>query len=667
MAVERMEMLNLIGQISDMDFISRELVLLGCIHMVNAMHEIDNNNFTISASELNMDALVDVNFIRPYPRDVRIAEVAHQAETLMEAFDLEKAVLPEYAEEDFDFALTSDKVAGMYQRLQAIRDEMAGLDKTLENKRKLHKYFTYMKDIDIRWEDLTGMEYFDFSIGMMPKDNAVKLKNNYSDIPAVLYKVDTLPDRVVVISIAPKSLKVELDRIFNSLSFKKLDVPEDYSGTPREITERLTGEIQGLEAEMAGLRDRIENLKSEYGDEVLRSYSHVKVYEKMEVVKRDAALSTEFFYLAGWIPARKKAELEKRLEPVTSRTQIHYKAAETVGKRITPPTKLRNPVFIRPFEALVAMYGIPSYNELDPTAFVGISYMVLFGAMFGDLGQGLIFLLAGLYLSRVRHRSALGGVLSRLGLSSMVFGALYGSVFGFEEVIPVLLVRPMEDINAMLIGAIALGVVLLTTAYIYNLANAIRRRDLKDGLFGQNGLAGLLFYWILITTVLMYALNGTLPVPLPAVIAVLAVLLGVTVVKEPLANLIRRKTPLHDEKVSDYYIESGFGILETILSMLSNTISFIRVGAFALNHVGLFIAFLTMSEMIHNASGVLILIIGNLVIIGLEGLIVFIQGLRLEYYELFSKYYEGSGVPYEPVRLGYRLKRRPFAGRKAAL
>lgn len=662
MAVERMEMLNLIGQISDMDYISRELVLLGCIHMVNAMHEIDSNNFTISA-EMNVDALVDVNFIKPYRGDSRIEEAARQTETLMEVFGLEKAVMQEYAEEHFDFAETSDKVAGMYQRLQAVRDEEARLDKTLEYKRKLYKYFTYMKELDIRWEDLAGMKYFDFSIGMMPKDNAVKLKNNYSDIPAVLYKVDTLPDRVVVISIAPKSLKVELDRIFNSLSFKKLDVPEDYTGTPREITERLMGEIQGLEAEIAGCKERIEKLKSEYTDDVLRAYSHVKVYEKMELIKKETALSNEFFYLSGWIPTSKKAELEARLRSVMDRTIVHYKAAEAVGKRIVPPTKLKNSYLLRPFEALVAMYGIPSYNELDPTTFVGISYMVLFGAMFGDLGQGFIFLLAGLYLSKVRHRSALGGVLSRLGLSSMIFGALYGSVFGFEEIIPALLVRPMESINTMLIGAIALGVVLLTTAFIYNLVNAFRRRDLKEGLFGQNGLAGLLFYWILLTTVLMYVQNGTLPVPLPAVVAVLAVLLGVTVVKEPLANLVRRKTPLHDEKVSDYYIESGFGILETILSMLSNTISFIRVGAFALNHVGLFIAFLTMSEMIHNTSGVLILIIGNLVIIGLEGLIVFIQGLRLEYYELFSKYYEGSGVPYEPVRLVYRLKHRHFAGR----
>ncbi|NMR85280.1 ATPase, partial [Vibrio parahaemolyticus] len=101
-------------------------------------------------------------------------------------------------------------------------------------------------------------------------------------------------------------------------------------------------------------------------------------------------------------------------------------------------------------------------------------------------------------------------------------------------------------------------------------------------------------------------------------------------------------------------IEGVFSLLETFLSMLSGTVSFIRVGAFALTHVGLFIAFETIGEMIGSAAGnAVVLIIGNLLILGLEGLIVFIQGLRLQYYELFSRYYKGDGKAFEPVKLEY--------------
>ncbi|HAZ37178.1 MAG TPA: V-type ATP synthase subunit I, partial [Clostridiaceae bacterium] len=112
------------------------------------------------------------------------------------------------------------------------------------------------------------------------------------------------------------------------------------------------------------------------------------------------------------------------------------------------------------------------------------------------------------------------------------------------------------------------------------------------------------------------------------------------------------KRPLYNESKSDYYVEGGFGIIETLLSLFSNTISFIRVGAFAINHVGLFIAFDTLAKMINNGAGsAIVIVLGNLVIIGLEGLIVFIQGLRLEYYELFSKYFNGTGYEYKPIAL----------------
>ena len=124
------------------------------------------------------------------------------------------------------------------------------------------------------------------------------------------------------------------------------------------------------------------------------------------------------------------------------------------------------------------------------------------------------------------------------------------------------------------------------------------------------------------------------------------------VVKEPLSALILKKDHLYEETPAEYYIESGFNIFETFLSLLSNSASFIRVGAFALNHVGLFIAFHTLADIIGSPGGnVIMFIIGNVIIIGLEGLVVFIQGLRLFYYELFSKYYTGEGILFNPDKV----------------
>ena len=244
-----------------------------------------------------------------------------------------------------------------------------------------------------------------------------------------------------------------------------------------------------------------------------------------------------------------------------------------------------------------------------------------------------------------------GGLLSRLGLSSMIFGGLYGAVFGFEDIIPALLIRPFENINTVLAMAVFIGIILILISYIYGLINSAKRKDMEDGLFGKEGLAGFVFYVTLLLLIGGKLINKTiLSMWLGIVIIMICVL--AMIFKMPITNIIKGKRPLHSEDISGYYIESVFSIIETLLSMLSGTVSFIRVGAFALTHVGLFIAFKTIGEMIGTTSGnIIVLILGNIIIIGLEGLIVLIQGLRLQYYELFSRYYKGEGNEFKSVKI----------------
>ncbi|WDC83456.1 V-type ATPase 116kDa subunit family protein [Caloramator sp. mosi_1] len=349
--------------------------------------------------------------------------------------------------------------------------------------------------------------------------------------------------------------------------------------------------------------------------------------------------TNEFFYMSGWIPSFKKKALSRRLGDFENKLIIIYKEHKNLREGLEPPTCIYNGFLLRPFESVVKLYGVPSYNELDPTAFVGLSYMFLFGAMFGDVGQGLVLLIIGLILEKKKSRPNLGGVLARLGISSTIFGFLYGSVFGFEDIIGALLVRPMASIDKVLIWAVGIGVFLLSVGFVYNLVNCFRKRDIENGLFSRNGLAGLFFYWLLLYLVVSKVSGFKTIIPSSLITLILVVLLLLMLFKEPLTNLIKGEEKLYSESKSDYYIEGGFGVLETLLSMLSNTLSFIRVGAFAINHVGLFIAFETLAKMMGNElESILMIIFGNVVIIGLEGLIVFIQGLRLEYYELFSKF-----------------------------
>lgn len=270
------------------------------------------------------------------------------------------------------------------------------------------------------------------------------------------------------------------------------------------------------------------------------------------------------------------------------------------------------------------------------------------------MGQGLVLALAGYFITKSPKKNAYGSLLIRMGISSSIFGFFYDSLFGYEHVISSLFasdaffIRPIENINTILSVSIVMGVVLLLISLGYSIFNKLKAKDYQEGLFGRSGMSGLILYASLLAIVAEKA--GLITIATGPLILLSLLCVGLIIVREPLANYVAGHKELYHEGASAYYVESGFDILETFLSMLSNSVSFIRVGAFALNHVGLFIAFHTMAEIIGNAAGeISMFIIGNLLVIFLEGLIVFIQGLRLVYYEMFSKYYTGDGKVFEPV------------------
>src|SRR5699024_3541153 len=109
------------------------------------------------------------------------------------------------------------------------------------------------------------------------------------------------------------------------------------------------------------------------------------------------------------------------------------------------------------------------------------------------------------------------------------------------------------------------------------------------------------------------------------------------------------KKPPFPEGVGGYLSVELFELFEVVLSFFSNTMSFLRVGGFVLSHAGMMAVVFTLSEMVGSAASPVVIVVGNLFVMGMEGLIVGIQVLRLEFYELFSRYFDGDGVPFTPV------------------
>jgi len=645
LSVEDMKMISVIGQIDDINLVADEMVKCGCVHVVNSIVDI-NNHSDIGNSPVP-------NLIRPYKVENEYLKIKENMEKIMEVLGIDKRVKTEYIDENIELMDISNSITLIYNEALKYKNMLDKSERELNRIMELYENVINIKELRFAPSELRNLKFFDFKIGKIRKNYYIKLKENIENIPSIIYRIGSKMDYVVIIAFTPKPFVPEVEDIFKSLGFEEIYINRGAGGVPGDVIKKLEERIEERNKKIETIKGEILNLRKKHEPLIERYYSIIKKYEKIQQINNEAACTDYVFYLCGWIPESARANLSKGLEKVQDRLVLTYREQNEVRNGI-PPTSLKNNRLVKPFEFLVKMYGIPGYGEVDPTSFVAISYMVMFGVMFGDVGQGFVLLCGGLYLSLAKKQYDFGGILSRVGLSSMIFGLLYGSIFGNEEIIRPLLIHPLENINIMLLGGVILGVVLSTISYIYNFINSGKSRDIEEGIFGREGLAGFIFYWTCLLCALSIYRYGRLSVPIPIVQGILVLLLAAMIIKQPLARFIEGKRPLYNNSPGDYYIESVFGVIETLLGMLSKTISFVRLGAFALNHVGLFIAFATVSEMVNNRAGsIAVNILGNIIIIGLEGLVVFIQGLRLEYYELFSRFYRGDGIEYKPVCLPY--------------
>ena len=332
-----------------------------------------------------------------------------------------------------------------------------------------------------------------------------------------------------------------------------------------------------------------------------------------------------------------------------------------VDKRLTPPTKLKNNWFVKPFEMFVEMYGLPAYGQMDPTPFVALTYTLLFGIMFGDLGQGLVLMLVG-WLASKKFGLRLGDIGVRIGISSAIFGLAYGSFFGDEEILTPFFTeilhlngKPIEVLDAnftmtLLLATVALGAVLIMISMAINVMTRVRNHDLGEALFSQNGLAGFVFYTAIMVGLALQMLMG-ISVFNPVYIVLLIVLpLILIFLKEPLTHKLAHED-MFPEGVGGFVVESIFELLEVCLTFVANTMSFLRIGGFVLSHAGMMLVVYVLADMVGTTFSPLVIVLGNIFVMCLEGMIVGIQVLRLEFYEMFSRYFDGGGTEFKSLKV----------------
>ncbi|PKM48656.1 MAG: ATPase, partial [Firmicutes bacterium HGW-Firmicutes-6] len=466
MAIENVIMMDVVGKIKYVDKFAKDIFLFNDIQIVDAMQEIDSGRFILPIREENMGELL--GFAQLVSGETMMDE-KNFVKTVNKLNELYKGSLNldmvSLAKSENDLGKALGKAREFDSNLVVEYSELRDVKAQIEALEKSKIAYSYLDELDAQMSELDSLENFSYSLGSVTKDNAMRLKSIYNSVTSIVFHVGNQEDNEEVFMIvSPKDLEIESQRILKALNFKPIEgFNAKYTESPKEILAAIDAEIEDLQTKNADLVQKLNIHLEENRLDATDSFNTLSLYANLSIIKKYMAFSDENFYFSGWISKRDKQRMEAIAAKYPEMIIMFSDTNKGSGK---PPTKMKNNWLFKPFETLVKLYGVPSFNELDPTPFLSITYMFCFGFMFGDVGQGLFLAAAGFILGR--RGVELGKVLFRLGICSTFFGFMYGSFFGFEEVIHAVWLRPFEEINSILFVAIGIGIGMLFVAYIYS-------------------------------------------------------------------------------------------------------------------------------------------------------------------------------------------------------
>ena len=495
-------------------------------------------------------------------------------------------------------------------------------------------------------KDLNASQNISYSIGHLLEDNWDRLQELSTASPLFVRQLARKEKYIIALILYSRDYKKEAHKLFDALNFHEYhgSFPNDFENIV-EMREHLSSLQKEKNSHDRAAAHFIESNREKCEKYYAGICSMQRVYSLMQLRGEVAGMVA----ISGFVPEEKVEYVRGLVSKEASDAVFITEVGENIKKYTQVPTLLQNNFFVRIFQNIVTLYSVPAYDEFDPSPIVAFSFCLFFGLMFGDVGHGAMLAFGAWWLGKKGIMpAAFSKVIMVAGFISMFFGVLYGSTFGEEGLIHPLWLSPMKDTNELILISIAIGIVFLSLGLLLRIKVLYVKREWGELLFSGEGAAGLLFYWTALFT-LVYGISGfSSPIIKWLLIFTLIALFVVIVCGNYLTKKIFHLKPENDGVVHI------FSVAHAMLSFISNTASFVRLAAFAMNHAGLSLAVYMLADMIRAAplgriSSIIIVLAGNILIVALEGLIVFIQTLRLEYYEFFSKFFQGGGREFTPV------------------
>lgn len=542
-----------------------------------------------------------------------------------------------------------------YMDLQEVKN---GLKKKQENLRASLKVIEPFRSLDFDLHNVLQYQFIKFRFGRISVNYYHKLERYlFEDLGALFVEGSSDNNYVYGVYFVSRANAVKIDPIFKSLHFERIFLPDEYVGTPQEAHQRLLNEIDEIDKHIDAIDQQIQELFEKNARGLIATRDRFEqLNDNFDIRKLAARMEDkhdDYYILCGWMS---EEDTHNFIHEIKDDDKIFVVVEDNHSNYFgQPPTKLDNPKLVKPFEMFIRMYGLPAHNEMDPTIFVALTYTFIFGVMFGDVGQGLCLCIGGALVYKFKH-VMLAGIIALAGVFSTFFGFMFGSVFGFEDIIKATWISPISNmtnlpfigkLNTVFIVAIAFGMGIIILSMIFHIINAAKAHDTANTWFDANGVAGLVFYASIVSTVVLFMTGHHTPGILLLFVMFVLPLLAIAF-KEPLTHLVEKQATKLDESKGMFVVQAFFELFETLLSYFSNTLSFVRIGAFAVSHAAMMQVVLMLAGVETGSTNWIVIILGNLFVCGMEGLIVGIQVLRLEYYEMFSRFYKGTGREFKP-------------------
>ncbi len=550
---------------------------------------------------------------------------------------------------------TAQQILALKKDVDTLNNSMLSLQ---EKTTDLNHIKNMLTTIDKMGTDLAALEelkVIHFEIASAPHKNLRQLKVALSNFPVIIHRCYLTKETDFMCFAMPSKHLADIQRILKIHHSEIFQIPE---GLPHDVPlalKEVNNQFKEIKEKEKQILLALKKIAEENRNKLTSWKESTENMLAMLQAERKILQSGRLATLKGFVPKKQFHTLTKNISLTLKGKALILENESSANS--DPPSKLRHNSFVRPFEEITKLYGLPNYDELDPTPIIAITFPLIFGLMFGDIGHGLLLLIGGLTLGKlIKKGQAIKNVcwiLAACGVGAIFAGTLFGEFFGTQLFAP-LWFSPFDNVLMFLIFSLFIGVFQIVSGLVLEMVNFLYKKNAIDAVL--TSVPKIAFYIGSVYIIAVYQLDFSLWFRGPILLAIVP--LVVLIFGKPVLFALARPS-WHAVKPQSEKVSFGQRVFESgdlVTRLLSNTMSYTRILALLMAHWALILVVYTVAGLVGSTSVLtlilsgMIIVAGNIFVLALEGLIVFIHTMRLHFYEWFSKFYQGNGREFSPFK-----------------